>query len=112
VAEKYAHVDIVAFGRGGHGSPSHPYLAHDRAYLMNGHYQLRYSVPLRTMHAAPTEYAMAGPGEYFAECYMTYYLLYDGTPATANRKGEHLAPWIKEWFDANIDALGDGPSRR
>jgi hypothetical protein len=70
-----------------------------------------YSVPVTTMHSAPTAYAMTAPAEFFAECYMSYYLSYDGTPQTAPRKGELVAPWIKRWFDAHIDRLGESPRR-
>ncbi len=109
---KYAHVGIVALALGGFGESANPYVANGRAYTMNGFYQQRYSVPIATMHAAPTAYAMTAPGEYFAECYMTYYLTFDGSPASAKDKGKLLAPWIKRWFDEHIDALGESPKRR
>lgn len=109
VAPRYHDVGVVAFAKGGHGDSTNPYLANGRAYLLNGMYQHMYSVPVTTMHAAPTAYAMTAPGEYFAECYMSYYLPYDGTPDTAARKGELVAPWIKRWFDGHIDRLGEAP---
>jgi hypothetical protein len=54
---------------------------------------------------------MTAPAEYFAECYANYYREYDGTPKTAKDKGASLAPWIKRWFDANIDRAGHNPQR-
>jgi hypothetical protein len=111
VAVRYQQVGVVAFARGEHGNPSNPYIAHGRAYLMNGSYQQLYSVPVTTMHSAPTAYAMTAPAEFFAECYMSYYLPYDGTPQTATKKGELVAPWIKRYFDAHIDHLGEAPRR-
>ena len=111
VASRYQQVGVVAFARGEHGNPSNPYIAHGRAYLMNGSYQQMYSVPVTTMHSAPTAYAMTAPAEFFAECYMSYYLPYDGTPQTAKKKGELVAPWIKRYFDAHIDRLGEAPRR-
>jgi hypothetical protein len=111
VAVRYQQVGVVAFARGEHGNPSNPYIAHGRAYLMNGSYQQLYSVPVTTMHSAPTAYAMTAPAEFFAECYMSYYLPYDGTPQTAAKKGELVAPWIKRYFDAHIDRLGEAPRR-
>jgi hypothetical protein len=109
---KYQHVGLVAMAMGGFGEPENPFIANGRAHTLNGYYQQRYSVPLASMHAAPSAYSMTAPGEYFAECYMTYYLTYDGTTATAKEKGKLLAPWIKRWFDENIDALGETPKRR
>ena len=109
VAPRYHDVGVVAFAKSGHGDSNNPYVANGRAYLLNGMYQHMYSVPVTTMHAAPTAYAMTAPGEYFAECYMSYYLPYDGTPATVTRKGELVAPWIKRWFDGHIDRLGEAP---
>jgi hypothetical protein len=109
----YAGVGIVDFvndpdGRGDRGAP---FLRNGRAYMMNGLYQRRYSVPMKTVHASPSTYSLAAPEEWFAECYMTYYLTYDGTPKTAGEKGKLLAPWIKKWFDDNIDKIGHNPSR-
>lgn len=111
VASQYQEVGVVAFARGEHGNPSKPYITHGRAYLLNGQYQQMYSVPVTTMHSAPTAYAMTAPAEFFAECYMSYYLPYDGTPQTATRKGELVAPWIKRYFDAHIDRIGEAPRR-
>lgn len=108
---EYRHVGIVALALDGFGDSHNPYIANGRAYTLNGFYQQRYSLPLSTMHAAPSAYALTAPGEYFAECYMTYYLTYDGSVATAKEKGKLLAPWIKRWFDEHIDALGETPKR-
>jgi hypothetical protein len=46
-----------------------------------------------------------------AECYAHYYREYDGTPATADKKGASLAPWIKTWFDERVDTIGHNPQR-
>jgi hypothetical protein len=112
ISASYAGVGVVDFAttedRGGSDAP---FLRNGRAYMMNGVYQRRYSVPMHTVHSAPSAYSMTAPEEFFAECYMTYYLTFDGTPATAAHKGELLPPWIKQWFDANVDKVGHNPSK-
>ncbi len=75
-------------------------------------YSKLYRVPVTTLHAAPSTYSMTAPAEFFAECYAEYYRAYDGTPKTEDKKGGHLAGWIKAWFDANIDKLAFNPSRK
>lgn len=70
-----------------------------------------YSMPKLTYLSAPTSYALNAPGEYFAECYVEYYRQFDGTPKTANLKGGRLAPWIKQWFDTNVDKIRLNPQR-
>ena len=65
----------------------------------------------RAYHSTPSDYALTAPGEYFAECYAHYYREYDGTPATADKKGASLAPWIKTWFDERVDTIGHNPQR-
>lgn len=42
---------------------------------------------------------------------MIYNRQFDGTPATADKKGDHLATWIKQWFDTNVDTIGFNPQR-
>jgi len=111
VAERYAGVGIVDLARGEQGSSDNPFLANGRAYILSGLYQKRYSVPLRTVHAAPSAYSLTAPEEFFAECYMAYYLTSDGTPTTADKKGALLAPWIKKWFDENVDRIGHNPKQ-
>jgi hypothetical protein len=111
IRDEYADagVGVVALARGSQGSSGDPFVANGRAYIMNGLYQKMYSVPMRTVHAAPSQYAMTAPAEYFAECYMAYYLTSDGTPQTAARKGELVAPWIKTWLDKNVDRMSHNP---
>jgi hypothetical protein len=77
---------------------------------MNGATRANAGKKLTELARAST-YSLTAPEEFFAECYMTYYLTSDGTPGTAAHKGELLAPWIKQWFDANVDKVGHNPSR-
>jgi len=101
----YHGVGVLDLARGEQGTSSDPFIVNGRAFIMNGLYQMMYSVPLRAVHAAPSQYAMTAPAEYFAECYMAYYLTSDGTPQTASQKGALVAPWIKRWMDQNVDRM-------
>ena len=69
------------------------------------------SLSPKAYHASPSAYALTAPEEYFAECYANYYREFDGTPETAGKKGASLVPWIKDWFDKNIDTVGHNPQR-
>jgi hypothetical protein len=73
--------------------------------------QAFYTLSQKGYYAAPSAYSLTAPAEYFAECYANYYREYDGTAKTAKDKGASLAPWIKRWFDANIDGTGHNPRR-
>jgi hypothetical protein len=73
--------------------------------------QAFYTLSQRGYYAAPSAYSLTAPAEYFAESYANYYREYDGTPKTAKDKGASLAPWIKRWFDANVDRAGHNPQR-
>jgi hypothetical protein len=110
--KKYRGVGVIDFAadpdRGHRGAP---FIRNGRAFMMNGGNQQRYSVPVSTMHASPSTYSLTAPAEWFAECYMTYYLTYDGTQQTSADKGKLLAPWIKKWFDEHIDKVGHNPAR-
>jgi hypothetical protein len=110
---KYSGVGVIDFAADGdkRGSAAKPFIRNGRAFMMHSDYQQRYSIPLSTMHASPSEYSLTAPAEWFAECYMTYYLTYDGTPQTSADKGKLLAPWIKQWFDEHIDRIGHNPTR-
>jgi len=70
-----------------------------------------YTLSQKAFNSSPSGYALTAPEEYFAECYANYYIDYDGTPATADKKGATLAPWFKNWFDTNIDRVGHNPKR-
>ncbi len=83
----------------------------DRAAIYDHQRQRFMTVSMRAVHVAPSAYALSAPGEYFAECYAHYYRELDGTAATASTKGASLAPWIKNWFDTNVDTLGHMPRR-
>lgn len=70
---------------------------------------LLFSLNEQGYNAAPSQYALYAPAEYFAECYVEYYRQYDGTPKGA--KGGRLAPWIKEWFAKYVDKIQLNPAR-
>ncbi len=72
---------------------------------------LLFSLNEQGYHAAPSQYALHAPAEYFAECYVEYYRQYDGTPKTEGAKGGRLAPWIKEWFAKYVDKIRLNPAR-
>lgn len=112
LAGKYAGVGIVDLARKRQPMTiTSPLIHRGRAWLSNDNWGQFYSVPERTLHAAPSVYGMTAPPEYFAECYADYYREYDGTPTTEGKKGGNLPASIKGWFDANIDRLGFNPRR-
>ncbi len=112
VSERYAGVGVVDLARSGK-PPGHadPIILNGRAWIVNHSYQHWYSVSEMAAQAAPSEYARFAPGEFFAESYVDYYRGYDGTPATAAKKGGNLAAWIKKWFDEHVDKIGFNPDR-
>ncbi len=112
VASRYASVGVVKLARNNTKTSSKsPAPFGDRAAICDHQRQRFMTVSMRAVHVAPSAYALSAPGEYFAECYAHYYREFDGTPATANTKGATLAPWIKDWFDSNVDTLGHMPRR-
>jgi hypothetical protein len=69
------------------------------------------SLNKKAYDAAPTDYSMTAPAEYFAECYVEYYCRYNGTKDTEDKKGGRLPAWIKKWFDEHIDNIRFAPDR-
>lgn len=91
---------------------------HDNTALepVNGHMFLQTpktlaTVTKRAWDAAPTDYSMTAPAEYFAECYVEYYRDYDGTAGTEDKKGGKLPTWIKQWFKQHVDTIRFSPHR-
>jgi hypothetical protein len=112
VAERYHHVGVVQLARDG----SRPMLGHavvigNRTAMTRHSSQEFLSLSPKAYHGSPSAYALTSPEEYFAECYSNYYREFNGTPETAPRKGASLVPWIKQWFDTNIDTVGHNPKR-
>jgi hypothetical protein len=110
LAEKYKGVGIVDLARKKEAPHLHQGLFKGKFTVTHHKYQRIYRVPDKTRNAAPTAYAMTAPQEWFAECYAEYYREYQG-PGTEDKKGGHLAGWIKGWFDHNIDTLKYNPER-
>jgi hypothetical protein len=110
VGDKYPSAGVVKAAR---ANPQweKPFVHGGKAWMVNHRYQELYSIPTKTMTAAPSVYAMSAPAEFFAECYAEYYREVDGTPDGDKKKGGRLAPWIKEWFDANVDRIAMNPNR-
>jgi hypothetical protein len=111
-SKKYAHDPLVIAASAGKSfnykeAPRPTF--HGRVFTTNG-YWLN-SVPKQTADVAPSQYAMSAPPEYFAECYVEYYRGYHGTPETNDKKGGHLASWIKEWFTKHVDSIRFSPDR-
>ena len=111
-ADKYAASPLVREARAGrsfhYGAPA------DQRQVVNGRVFLNNrgslsSIPERTYQTAPSSYSLYAPAEFFAECYVEYYREYDGQDA--KQKGGRLAPWIKQWFDANVDRIRLNPGR-
>jgi hypothetical protein len=108
----YASDPLIAAGAAGKvfnykETPREPH--NGRVFTTNG--AMLSSVPKVTADVAPSQYAMSAPAEYFAECYVEYYREYNGTPATEDKKGGHLATWIKQWFDKHVDSIRLSPDR-
>jgi hypothetical protein len=112
VAKRYSSVGVVQLATQ-HKRPSiaDPAVIGAKAALVNHGQQRFYTLGVDAMRVAPSEYSLTAPAEYFAECYAYYYKDYDGTPDTAQTKGERLAPWIKTWFDKHIDTVGHNPKK-
>ncbi|MDQ3367354.1 MAG: hypothetical protein M3680_18170 [Myxococcota bacterium] len=72
---------------------------------------LLFSLSEEGYQAAPSQYALHAPEEYFAECYVEFYRQYDGTPKTEAAKGGRLAAWIKDWFAKHVDKIRLNPAR-
>jgi hypothetical protein len=111
-SEKYASDPLVQAAKDSHlfGYRHEPRpILNGRGFVTNG--ATLGSLDQRALETAPSAYGLSAPAEYFAECYVEYYRLYDGTPATTHLKGGKLATWIKEWFDANVDTIRLNPHR-
>jgi hypothetical protein len=108
-AREYRSVGVVELAHNGLPERATP-IGHRAAMAVPGD-QLFYSLSLKGYNAAPSAYSLTAPAEYFAECYAFYYRAFDGTPNTTPTKGDSLAPWIKRWFDANVDRVGHNPHR-
>jgi hypothetical protein len=112
VADRNASVGVVALARQNVAlDAGEPGILGDRGVLVSFKNQAFYVMAAKALRAAPTPYALTAPPEWFAECYMVYYRQFDGTPKTADKKGDHLATWIKAWFDTNVDTIGFNPQR-
>ncbi len=109
VARRYAQVGVVELAHLPVMNTLQP--VHDRYAVARHADQEFFSLSAKAYHASPSGYALTAPQEYFAECYANYYREYDGTPQTAPKKGATLAPWIKTWFDTNVDKAGHNPRR-
>ncbi len=86
-----------------------PTIMGNRAAFVSHPHQRFYTMNTRGLLAAPSDYSLTAPGEYFAECYYIYYRDFDGKPGSEANKGRALAPWIKTWFDKNIDSTTHNP---
>lgn len=111
VAKKYASVGVVQLAQQKKlVNRKDPAMINGRAALVSHAQQRWYTLDKRGLLAAPSDYSLTAPGEYFAECYYLYYRDFDGTPETAEKKGFTLAPWIKKWFDKNVDNTTHNPT--
>lgn len=108
-ARQYMSVGAVRLAH--ESNPSLATLVGRGAGMARSSDQAFYSMSQKAYNAAPSAYALTAPAEYFAECYANYYRDFDGTQKTAQNKGASLAPWIKRWFDANVDRAGHNPQR-
>lgn len=99
-------VDMAMAGKTGHRDP---YFAGGRMWIINHHRKTWLSANEDAMRASPSDYGRSAPAEFFAECYVDYYRNYDGK--NPSKKGGKLAPWIKDWFDTNVDNLTFNPAR-
>ncbi len=111
VAKKYAYVGVVQLAqKKSLAARRDPGIIGDKAAFASHKHQRWYSMKVDGLRAAPSDYSLTAPGEYFAECYAFYYKDFDNTPQTADKKGVSLAPWIKTWFDKNIDTITHNPA--
>jgi hypothetical protein len=99
-------VDMARVPKTGHRDP---FFHNGRMWIINHHRKTWLSAKEEAVHASPTLYGRSAPAEFFAECYVDYYYAYDGKDP--KKKGGRLAPWIKEWFDDNVDKLTFNPAR-
>ncbi len=108
VADRYIGVGVVDLARkDARPNLYAPAIVDDKAVVLRHESQLFQTLSINGLRAAPSSYALTGPGEYFAECYAKYYATFDGKDATT--KGSMLVPWIKGWMDANVDNVGFNP---
>ncbi len=110
VNKKYSGVGVVKLAQGKEMANRYdPHLYGDRAAFVSHEQQRWYTMSKRGLVSAPSNYALKAPAEYFSECYAIYYRDFDGDPKNADQKGRALAPWIKEWFDKNVDSVTHNP---
>lgn len=110
VHKKYSGVGVVKLAQDkGMANRFDPHLFGDRAAFVSHEQQRWYTMSKRGLVSAPSAYALKAPAEYFSECYAVYYRDFDGNPKNADQKGRALAPWIKEWFDKNVDNVTHNP---
>ncbi|MEZ4268088.1 MAG: hypothetical protein R3F39_17115 [Myxococcota bacterium] len=88
---------------------TNPVRANGKVFSMNHYYRRWMSCSERALEAQVRDYSLFAPEEWFADAYAEYYRLYDGSPATDAMKGGNLPAWVKQWFDANVDAIGRDP---
>jgi ATPase family associated with various cellular activities (AAA) len=86
-------------------------LTNGRYAMVNHASQAWMTITQKGCNAAPSAYALTAPEEYFAECYANYYREFTAAPTSNVTKGATLVPWIKSWFDANVDKAGHNPQR-
>lgn len=111
-AKKYEGVGIVDATRGGHTALyTGPITANGRSFVMQPYYGYFYSLKVEAASNAPSGYSLYAPQEYFAECYVEYYRLVDGTPEGNKLKGGLLPAPIKKWFDTHVDNVRFDPKR-
>ena len=114
-ASKYAASPLVKAaidGRTFHYDERDKPILKGRAFIQNAHITGRLaSLPEQTYKTAPSQYSLYNAPEFFAESYVEYYRLYDGTPNTEKLKGGRLASWIKTWFDQYVDKIRLSPAR-
>jgi hypothetical protein len=111
-AKKYEGVAIVdAVRQGVSGMYGGAITANGRAFFMQPYYGHFYSLKAEAASNAPSAYSLFAPQEYFAECYVEYYRLVDGTPKGNKLKGGMLPAPIKEWFDTHVDNVRFDPKR-
>jgi hypothetical protein len=104
----YADVPLIERARaGGRFADDERYERGGRMWLFSG--GTPSSLLSTAVDAAPSQYSLTAPAEYFAECYAEYYRLYDGIDDA--KKGGRLAAWIKKWFDENVDKIQFDPQR-
>ncbi|MCW5804400.1 MAG: hypothetical protein KIT31_18665 [Deltaproteobacteria bacterium] len=76
---------------------------HGRVFSLKAENQL-FSLDAKAAIAAPSNYSLKAPAEYFAESYVAYYI----EPA---KKGGMLPAQVKDWFARNVDVVRFDPAR-